>query len=229
MIKKVFLGVVLSMLVTMGFSQGNIKQSEAYKLQQQVYNTAMRYNDVNVAKDALFKLVTLDPQDASLLDSLAYMYYDAQRFASVILVSNDILARNPNHLAAIEMSAISFERLGINERALEKYETLYLKNNDVTTLYKIAYLQYDMKRFNESATSADILLKAQVKDDMKIIYNTAAKTQQEVPIKASVHNLRGLIELEKGNKKEAKVHFENALKLAPEFELAKENIKKIQS
>lgn len=227
-IKPIFL-LAFGLISIQAIGQGNVKESEAYKQQKQIYQTATKYNDQNVAKNALYKLIVIDPSDASLLDSLAYFYFDAQQFPSAILVSKDILARNPNHLAALEISAIAFERLGIKDQALSNYETLYLKSNNVGTLYKIAYLQYELKRYSESATSADILLKAEVEEDMNIIYNTAAETQQEIPIKASIYNLKGLIELENGNKTEAKTQFENALKLAPEFELAQENIKKLQS
>jgi tetratricopeptide (TPR) repeat protein len=227
--KKTLIFLILSLCSWSLFAQQNNKESEDYKLNLEIYQKAVRYNDVAVAKDALFKLIVLDPSDISLMDSLAYLYFENQKYISSIMVSKDILAKNPNNLGAIEISALSFQNLGLKDKALAEYESLYLKNNNISTLYQIAFLQFDLKRYTESKTSVDIILADKELDQLKVIHGTSNNNQQEIPMKASILNLKGMIDIESGNKAEAKQNFEDAIKLAPEFELAKENLKKIDS
>lgn len=233
MIKKMLMikkSLVLFLFGIVSFStlaQQNIKDTENYKTTMQVYQTAVKYNDLTVAKDAIYRLIVLEPSNLSLLDSLAYMYFDNSNFVSTILVSKDIIARDPKNAAAMELTAVSFQNLGLKDKALEQYESLYLLNNDISTIYQVAFLQYELKRFKEAKTSIDIILENKNLENQKVVHATSQKTQQEVPMKASILNLRGLIDIEDGNKEEAKKNFENALKLAPEFEHPKENLKKV--
>ncbi len=207
-------------------AQGNA--SEAYKQQLRVYQNALKYNDVSVAKNALYNMLAINPSNTSLLDSLAYFYYDYQQYASSLLVSRDILFINSSHLPALEIQAVSYEKLGLYDNALSSYESLYLKRNNPYTLYKIGMLQYDLKRHNESKTSLDILLESAEVDSLKVVLNEQGSQQQkEIPMKAALHNFQGLNHLELGNKEAAKQSFEAALKLAPEYQMAKENLGKI--
>ncbi len=202
--------------------------SEAYKQQLNVYQYALRFNDVAVAKTALYNMLAIDPSSTSLLDSLAYFYYDYQQFASSLLVARDILAVNSNHLPALEIQAVSYEKLGLYDQALSNYESLYLKRNNPYTLYKIGMLQFDLKRHNESKTSLDILLGNAEVDSLKVVLNEGAgQEQKEIPMKAALHNFQGMNHLELGNKDAAKQSFEAALKLAPEYKMAKDNLGKI--
>lgn len=209
-------------------STNNIKQSDAYKNSKMVYDLAARYNDINVAKDALYQLISIDPGDLSLRDSLAYLYLDTQKYPSCILVCNDILQMSSTHQSALEMAAIAYENLNIRDKALEHYESLYLQNNNPLTLYKMAFLQYELKRYGESETTIDILLNEKGLEEQSVVYNLENNQQQEIPIKASIHNLKGMLEKDRGNADVAKENFEKALEIAPEFHLAKQNVEEIK-
>jgi tetratricopeptide (TPR) repeat protein len=204
------------------------KESEIYKRQIKVYQNALKFNDVSVAKNALYNMLAIDPSNSSILDSLAYLYYDYQQYASSLLVARDILAINSNHLPALEIQAVSFEKLGLYDKALSAYESLYLKRNNPYTLYKIGMLQYDLKRHNESKTSLEILLADKAVDELKVVLNEqGSQEQKEIPMKAALHNFQGLNHVELGNKEAAKQSFEAALKLAPDYKMAKDNLGKI--
>ena len=73
-------------LMSLGTQAQDVKSSEAYQTQKNVYNLGIKYGDVNAARNALFGLIAMDPNDNSLLDSLAYLYFDYQRHTSCILV-----------------------------------------------------------------------------------------------------------------------------------------------
>lgn len=207
--------------------QANAQESEAYKTQVAVYQNALKFNDVSVAKNALYNMMALAPSNASLLDSLAYLYFDYQQFASSLLVSREILAKNPNNLPALEISAVSYENLGIYQQALSAYESLYLKLESPYTLYKIAMLQFDLKRHNESKTSIDILLKNTEVDSLNVVINEQNNQQKQIPMKAALLAIQGLNNIELDNKEAAKQNFQEALKLAPDYTMAKENLEKL--
>lgn len=205
----------------------NVRNTYDYQKNLAIYSRALKYNDGAAAKNALYNLVALEPQNDSLLFSLSYMYFENQNYISAILSSKDLLTLNPDNEAALEISAISYENIGATDKALESYESLYLKNENLGTLYKVAFLQYQMERYSEARTSAEIILDKEDAKDMKLYFNTSENQQQEIPVTASVHNLLGMINQAQEKTEAAKEQFNKALAIAPEFELAKSNLAEI--
>ena len=205
-------------------AQTNPKESDDYKKYLKIYNQAKKYSDITVAKTALYELMVLDPADATLLDSLMFIYFEYNQYAPSVLVSMDVLQRNPNNLMALEISAISYENLQLYDKAVRAYESLYLRNNDLQTMYKIAFLQYNLKRFAEAKTSADIVIKNPQSDTLRIIFNPTRNTQEEVTMKSAILNLKGLMAKEQGNKEEARRLFTEALAPGDPFTFAQQNL-----
>ncbi len=192
------------------------------------YSIATRWNDVEVAKDALYDVITENPQNDSLIYSLAVSYYESQKYASAVLISQDLLIRDQKNLSFLELSAASFEGLGLKDKALPHYETMYLLSNNLSALYKMAFLQYDLKRFAECKTNADILLSKPDLANQKVVFNDAQGSPKEYPMKVSVLNLKGMMAQEEGNKVEAKKLFTEALTGAADFLPAKQNLAKLK-
>lgn len=193
------------------------------------YVTALQWNDNVVAKDALYDLIIENPLNDSLIFNLAYYYYENQEYPSSVLVSQQLLARNPKNLPALEMSAVGFELMGVPDRALQNYESLYLLTNEISTLYKMAFLQYDIKRFAECLASIDILLTNKDLDATKVSFNDVENKPKEYPMKVAILNLKGLaVQEHLGDKVAAKKLYEEALAIAPDFVLAKENLAKVK-
>ncbi len=193
------------------------------------YVTALQWNDYEVAKDALYDLIMENPQNDSLIFNLAYYYYENEKYVSAVLVSQQLLARNPKNVTALEISAVGYEAMGVSDRALQSYESLYLLSNNIFTLYKMAFLQYDLKRFAESLASLDILFANAQLDTAKVAFNDVENKPKEYPMKVALLNLKGLIQLEHfGDKAAAKKTFEEALAIAPDFVAAKQNLVKLK-
>jgi tetratricopeptide (TPR) repeat protein len=215
-----------------GFGQANDKstteksneKSPIYWLYDAHYRLGIQYNDYAEAKSALYNLVLLEPQNDSLRYNLAFMYFDAGQYPSTILVCKDILGHNDSHLGALEITAVSFENLGLKDKALTKYEKLFMVSSSLNALYKMAFLQYDLKKFSESSVNIDMLLEKKELSEAKIVFTDENKKSKEYPMKVAVLNLKGLVNKELGNKEKAKKAFEAALALAPDFVLAKTNL-----
>jgi tetratricopeptide (TPR) repeat protein len=193
------------------------------------YVTALQWNDYEVAKDALYDLIIENPQNDSLIYNLAVYYYENQKYVSAVLVCQPLLARNPKNIAALEISAVGYETMGVPDRALQNYESLYLLSNNMTTLYKMAFLQFDLKRYTESLASIDILLANTELDNAKVVFNDVENKPKQYPMRVSVLNLKGLIQLDHfGDKVAAKKLFDEALAISPDFVSAKQNLAKVK-
>jgi tetratricopeptide (TPR) repeat protein len=192
------------------------------------YGMASRWSDYEVAKDALYDLIVENPANDSLIFTLAYYYYENQKYAPSLLVTQDLLQRDPKNISYLELAGAASESLGVYDRALQYYESLYLLTNNVGTLYKISFLQLDSKRLAEAQTNTDILLTKAEVDTLKVVFNDAEDKPKEYTMRVSILNLKGLISMELGDKPAAKKHFEAALGLAADFIPAKQNLNKLK-
>ncbi len=202
-------------------------KSPIYWLYDAHYRLAIQYNDYPEAKSALYNLILLEPQNDSLRYNLAYMYFDTGQNPSTILACNDILALNPTHLGALELSAVAFENLGIKDKALANYEKLYMTSSDLNALYKMAFLQFDLKKYAECEVNIDILLEKKELQDSKVVFTDENSQSKEYPMKVAVLNLKGLVNRDLGNKELAKKVFEEVLAISPDFQLAKTNLEEL--
>ena len=192
------------------------------------YSLALQWGDQEVAKDALYDVIIENQGNDSIIYDLAVYYYQNQKYAPAVLVSQELLKRNPKNIAALEIAAVGCDNLGVPDRALQYYESLFLLQNNPTVLYKMSFLQYRLKRYKESSTSVDILMADKALDSLKVNYNDTNGKQKEYPMKVALLNLKGLIAQEQGDKVNAKKFYDEALSLAPDFALAKENVAKLK-
>jgi tetratricopeptide (TPR) repeat protein len=190
------------------------------------YATAARWNDMEVAKDALYDLIIENPID-SLIFTLAYSYYEDQKYLSSALVAQDYLNRNPKNIDFLQLAAASYEQVGAMERALQAYESLYLLTDATSALYKTAFLQFQLKKNVECLTNIDILLAKADLDKNTAAFEDAEKKQKDYSIRLPLLNLKGMITQET-DKVAAKKIFEEALAIAPDFLPAKQSLEKLK-
>ena len=133
--------IILLAIVLLTCSNIVLAQDAEYKKQQTIYKKALVYNDFIVARTALYNMMAIKPGNDGLLDTLAYLYYEQQQYISSAITAQEAAKKNPGNLLALEIAGNSFENVGLNDKALEHYELLYLKNSDVTILYKMSFLQ----------------------------------------------------------------------------------------
>jgi tetratricopeptide (TPR) repeat protein len=192
---------------------------------QSAYQLAMRYNDFQAAKDKLFSLIIRNPEDLRYPELLGSLYFENEMATSAALVALDILQVNEKSIGSLEIAAFSLEQLGALDRALPHFERLYLLTGDNFSLYKSAFIQYNLKKYQEALNSVNMLSK-NTKPEDKIGFPVSQTETQEIGMKAAALNLKGMIYLDQGSKAEAKLAFEEAIQLEPNFNLAKENLKK---
>ena len=201
-----------------------IQNTQLYKHYQMKYVFGNKYNDGEVSKDALYSMIAMDPNDDSLKMNLCYYYFDQNQFASSLFVSLDLISRHPNHTDALRINALSYENMGVRDKAIDAYESLYLNTNEIGVLYQLSLLQFELERFNECKTNLDILIKDPQSKALKLNFAKNETEQQEITLAAAAYNVKGMIEKKLGNKAEAIQYLEKALELDPEFTLATQNL-----
>lgn len=192
---------------------------------QSAYQLAIRYNDFQAAKDKLYNLIIRNPEDLRYPELLGSLYFENEMSTSAALVALDILQVNDKSIGSLEIAAFSLEQLGALDRALPHFERLYLLTGDNFSLYKSAFIQYNLKKYQEALNSINMLSK-NTKPEDKIGFPISQTETQEIGMKAAALNLKGMVYLDQGSKAEAKTAFEEAIQLEPNFNLAKENLKK---
>ncbi len=188
----------------------------------------MQWSDGETAKDALYDLIVENQGNDSIIYDLAVYYYQSQKYPSAVLVSQELLKRNPKNTGALEIAAVGYENLGVFDRSLQYYESLYLLLNNSAVLYKMAYLQLRLKRYKECGTSIDILMADTSVDSLKVSYSDGTNKPKEYPMKVALLNLKGMVAQEQDDKVTAKKFYDLALAQAPDFTPAKDNLAKLK-
>ncbi len=204
-----------------------VQKSQLYKHYQMKYVFGMKYNDKDVAKNALYSMIAMDPNDDSLKMVLCYYYFDQNQFASSLFVSADLLSRYPDNIDALRINAMSYENMGVRDKAIDAYETLYLKTNDVGVLYQASLLQFELERYTECNTNLDIIIKNPQSKALKLSFSKNDKEQQEISLEAACYNMKGMLAKQQGNKEEARKQLQKAIEVEPEFALASQNLKEL--
>jgi tetratricopeptide (TPR) repeat protein len=198
-------------------------------IDEKIYAKAIRYGDFLVAKQALYSLMAKYPERTNYLDSLMRLYFSVGNYAQCILAGKDYMLTNPDNMMSLEMIAISENSLERYKDALADYEKLYAKSSNLFHAYQIAVINYTLKRYEESKMVQSEIINnpKSAKDSMQIMID--AKDSQYVPYKAAAYNLRGVTQKDLRLFEEAKLSFEEALKITPNFRLAKNNLEALKN
>jgi tetratricopeptide (TPR) repeat protein len=198
-------------------------------LEKQKLKQALAYGDKSVAALAMYDIVAIEGAQSTYKDSLAYLYFNNRNYVSCFLVTNDILSYKPNELELLEMKAISLESMGVFEQASEAYKALLSKTNNNYHAYKLASLQLALKKFEEAYVSVKKADQLPDEGGVKVNFKVNKTYNQNIDLKASIAYLEGIIALNLEKNEEAKHSFERAVKLFPDFVLAKGKLESLNA
>jgi len=215
-------------LVATSFGQKNkISGVDSSRLAKKIYiyNASKQYNDPVITRMAIYSLLSENPNNLALRDSLALMYYEQQQFASAALVAKENVQVAPDNLFSTEIAARSFDRLGVKNRALNYYEKLYLNDSDnISHLYRMAFLQHDLKLHEEAMSSTDLLMEHKLAGEATLVFPTEDQKGQEISMELAAMRLKGMIEASKGNTDKAKEYYKQILEKKPDFQIVKQQL-----
>ena len=227
------LGIIMMLGVAIsGYAQGSETEGqseEQIKMAQwnvnhsyRVFQAALSLSDLAAAKNALLDILVEVEQNDSILFELGTIYFQMKNYRASAVCATELLKTNPNNLPILELAAVSYENLGVSEKALEYYEKMYLKSEDFNSLYKTAIFQMELERFSEANNNLDILISKPESSESTVNLPITGGGTKEYPITALLHNMKGLVLQGMGKKEEARKQFQASLAIAPEFSTAKE-------
>lgn len=226
---KYLLGIgfgVFFMFTTNAFSQKN--KQPVVDLEYGVYKKAMSFRDFTVARIAIVQLMVKNPTKTEWKDTLLSIYGMMGMHEQAILLGEDILKTKANDTNTLKIVAISYENLGALKEAIGYYDKTLALVDDIYIRYKLSICQYGIQRYGEAMANIQKVLEDKTAKDAKININYESSSQQ-VSLFAAALNVAGIILTDSGKHDEAKLYFEGALKLEPEFLLAKNNMKVVLS
>lgn len=196
--------------------------------EEKVYIKAISYGDYQVAKNALYELIIKHPEKTNYLDSLAHIYFSMNAYQQAQMITEDFLKTNPNDLRMLELCAITLQSLGNVKEALEVYEKVYRQSPELFYLYQMAVLQYSLKRYGECDLSIKRIVNDSTSYNQKVTISIDQQNNQLVPYAAAATNLRGVMQKDLNKPEDAIKDFESAIKIFPEFVLAKNNLEEMK-
>lgn len=184
------------------------------------YENALKYNDINVAINALHGYIAID-SGLVYKDTLSILYFNAKSYFSALLISEEVYKADASNVNAMARAAECYDELGDPKTAVGLYEQVVSKTKSPYHIYKMAVGQYQLKRNLECEVSARAVLADTSSKRIGVIFTFADGNQQAIPVNAAAANLLGVLKMDAKNYAAAKPEFEKALHFFPEFAGAK--------
>jgi len=220
--------LILVAILFMSISYAQSSNIENIKIEKEILSNAKKWGDVAVSIKSLYALIVLEGENSTYKDSLAYSYFSSRNYGPCFMLTTEVLKRDPEHIDMMEMNAISLESLGALEKAAEVYVKLLNLSNNNYHAYTVASLNYRMKKYDEAYTA---IKKTETMNDegkFKVTFSINQSHTQQIELFAAIQYLKGLIEIELKNMDAAKISFAKAIKIQPDFVLAKDNLESLE-
>lgn len=206
------------LLLGYGVSMTAQTKSELQKHYEEFYQQMRLQGDVTGVVNALTHLNVLAPSKERK-DTLAYVYANNNQHLQA-LNTIGIEKNEGDSDMAVQVKAISLKALNQPKRALEQFEELFKRNQNVYLAYELADLKIQTGDNVGAATNIEYGL-ANSKDDMKFAFYERQQPY-EVPLKAAFLHLKALTKYnnDKANIDEAVALIDEALAIDSNFNLA---------
>ncbi|WP_431162988.1 hypothetical protein [Flagellimonas beolgyonensis] len=210
--------VVLLLFVMMGVSGISQTKSELLKHFEAYYNEMRLQGDVNGVIGALTHLNVLAPS-TERRDTLAFVYMNNGQHIQALNTIGIEKNANDSDLA-VQIKAVSLKALNQPKRALEQFEELYKRETSPYVAYELADLKIQTGDVDGAVANIEYGI-ANATDDMQYAFYERQQPY-EVPLKAAFYHLKGLADFnkDKSNIDGAIASIDEALKIAPNFNLA---------
>jgi tetratricopeptide (TPR) repeat protein len=222
--------ILYTVLVFVMIGVSAIAQSskeEAIAIEKKIISKAKRIGDPVVASYSMYKLIALEGENSTYKDSLTYMYYSAGKYGSCFMMANEVLKRDPKNEDILELKASSLESLGALDKAMEVFAELFALSNNNYHGYNLSKLQLSIKKFEDAYTTIKKVEGLNDSGKVSVTFSINQTHTQQIELLAAIPYLKGLIEEELDKNDEAKLSYQEALKIQPEFVLAKEKLDRL--
>lgn len=191
---------------------------------QKVYENCIQIGDEQGVVYALNVLCALNPKDTSTTNKLLEMYFKQKNYPVAEKFGKLLLENERNNVFYLDIIGQSLENQDKYGEAKISYEKLYYLTSNPYYGYLTAFCEYELFHMVECRELIDELLKSNQLDKHGLTIKLEDGSEQSVPLKAGLYNLRGLVLIDMKKYTEGIRDFEQALIESPEFTLPKNNL-----
>ena len=210
------------MIYSFSFGQ-KLYKKDLLALEKSIYQEALNNYDLETAQVAVYHIIKLEGDQSSYIDSLAFIYFNQKKFLPVIRVADKILKKQ-DKLPILEIKAVALENLNALKEAIDTYDKIYKLKKDAVTAYKLASLQERLKRSAEAYATLKSAENLKFSEKGFVTFpGMKKKSVQKVPFNAAFYNLMAKTSYDLHNYDMAVKYYDQALKIYPDFYIAKQN------
>lgn len=215
--KQIICTALLALLTASTYAQKNQDLTSHYEA---FYEQMKAQGDVRGVIDALTHLNVLESSQARK-DTLAYYYANSKQYVQAINVLGTEKDANASDLA-VEVKAIALKALNQPQLAVMQFDILFSRKPDVYLAYELTDLNLQIGKTVEAKSYINYGLENTKEEQMFPFYE--ANPPYQVPLKAAFKYQEGLLiyNEDKTNIDEAVKLIDEAIVLAPNFNLAKQ-------
>jgi tetratricopeptide (TPR) repeat protein len=193
-------------------------QDDLKKHYQAFYRQMLEQGDVQGVINGLTHLNVMDPSQERR-DTLALVYSNNNQHMQALNLTGIEVNPQDSDLA-LQVKALSLKALNQPGRALEHFKLMFERDPNPYIAYEVADLKIQAGDSPGSLSDIEYGI-ANATDEMKYAFYERQQPY-EVPLKAAFVHLKGLAEynIDKNNIDKAIASFDEALKMAPNFNLA---------
>ena len=222
------IGLLTLMITVQAFGQSP-SQSEQLEVEKKIVSLARKVGDMGVVSNSFYRIIALEGENSTYKDSLAYFYFTSRKYAPSFMMAEEALKREPDHLDMLEIKAVSMEALGALDKSSEVYARLFELTRVNFYGYNLAKLQLTMKKSEDAYATIKEVEGLNDTGEFNINFIINQNHTQSVELLAAIPYLKGLIEEDLGKSSEAKISYEKAVKVQPDFVLAKEKLEALSN
>ncbi len=191
-----------------------------------LFEKSMAVKDYHTAILAIQYMLLKDSTLNLYEDTLPELYIATQNIEAADYYVTKVLVRKPNDERFLQIKALCAQQKGKVEEEFDIYNKLYASTNKLSYLYQITAFQFSTGQIEQAAQNlATLETKAATKDSVDFALSETEK--QKVPLLAAVYNMKAYMQAQKRDLPGAKKYFESALKIFPNFVMAKRNLQQL--
>lgn len=223
--KKVLSVACILFITNASFSQGSVSDS----LKKHYFNTyeqALKYKDIELAINSLNNVIAEMPANQALVfkDTLSMLYFNKKEYLSSLLLAQEVYKAIPSNTNTLARMGDCYQAGGNYKNAAEVFEIVAPALNSPFYYYQLGVCQYSLKKPTECLASADKALSDTSSNHIPVIFVLSNGSEQQVPVSAAALNMKAVVMMSNKNFTQAKQLLENALKIFPDFQGAKQNV-----
>jgi tetratricopeptide (TPR) repeat protein len=207
----------------------HVSDSASLELEKALYIASIERGDALTAQTTAARLILMDPEDATKWkQELCKLLFLGRNFEGALKLCEEILKNPPTETASQlrELQASCQEALGLKEAAKKSWSLVFQESKNPLHAVRLGGLQFESSEFQDALITIEAGLLGADVDKLLVTIPKSEKEMQQVPAAAALLNLKGLVVLKKDPeaKAAARAAFEAALKVFPDFVVAKGNL-----